>query len=83
MAKTGAALKKIADAGTPLYQSLNDDQKNRFTTLARMLRPHRGMRGGQNTARTRLARRPPRAEPFFLIALNCPALAVPPSLQRA
>jgi hypothetical protein len=47
MAKTGAALKKIADAGTPLYQSLNDDQKNRFTTLARMLRPHRGMRGGQ------------------------------------
>jgi hypothetical protein len=45
MAKTGAALKKIADAGTPLYQSLNDDQKNRFTTLARMLPPHRGMRG--------------------------------------
>ncbi len=46
MAKTSTALKKIADAGTPLYQSLNDDQKNRFTTLARMLRPHRGMRGG-------------------------------------
>jgi hypothetical protein len=46
MAKTGAALKKIADAGTPLYQSLNDDQKNRFTTLARMLRPRHGMGGG-------------------------------------
>src|SRR5262249_21489019 len=44
LAKTSAALKKIADAGTPLYQSLNDDQKNRFMTLARMLRPHRGMR---------------------------------------
>ena len=46
MAKTSTALKKIADAGTPLYQSLNDDQKNRFMTLARMLRPHHGMGGG-------------------------------------
>lgn len=45
MAKTSAALKKIADAGAPLYQSLNDDQKNRFVMLARMLRPHHGMRG--------------------------------------
>jgi hypothetical protein len=45
MAKTSAALKKIADAGTPLYQSLNDDQKNRFVILARMLRSHHGMRG--------------------------------------
>src|SRR5438477_645732 len=45
MAKTSAALKKIADAGTPLYQSLNDDQKNRFGMLARMLGPHHGMRG--------------------------------------
>jgi hypothetical protein len=45
MSKTSAALKKIADAGTPLYQSLNDDQKNRFVMLARMLRPHHGMRG--------------------------------------
>src|SRR5580704_13125357 len=33
MAKTSAALKKVADAGTPLYQGLNDDQKNRFTML--------------------------------------------------
>jgi LTXXQ motif family protein len=45
MAKTSAALKKVADAGAPLYQSLNDDQKNRFVMLARMLRPHHGMRG--------------------------------------
>jgi zinc resistance-associated protein len=41
MAKTSAALKRVADAGTPLYQSLNDAQKNRFKILARMLRPHR------------------------------------------
>jgi hypothetical protein len=45
MAKTSAALKKVADAGAPLYQSLNDDQKNRFVMLARILRPHHGMRG--------------------------------------
>ena len=46
MAKTSAALKKIADAGAPLYQTLNDDQKIRFVRLARMLRPHHHMRGG-------------------------------------
>ena len=40
MAKTGAALKHVADAGAPLYQSLTDAQKNRFRILARMLRPH-------------------------------------------
>ncbi len=40
MAKRSAALKKVADAGAPLYQSLNDDQKGRFVRLARMLRPH-------------------------------------------
>ena len=39
MSKAGAALKQIADAGTPLYASLNDAQKSRFTMLARMLRP--------------------------------------------
>ncbi|HEX3939212.1 MAG TPA: Spy/CpxP family protein refolding chaperone [Xanthobacteraceae bacterium] len=43
MANRSAALKKVADAGTPLYQSLNDDQKGRFMVLARMLRPHRRM----------------------------------------
>lgn len=40
MAKRSAALKKVADAGAPLYQSLNDDQKQRFKMLARILRPH-------------------------------------------
>ena len=48
MAKTSAALKKIADAGAPLYQSLNDEQKSRFVRLARMLRPHHHMRGGHD-----------------------------------
>jgi hypothetical protein len=43
MAKAGAALKKVADAGTPLFQSLNDDQKDRFKMLAHMLRPHHPM----------------------------------------
>ncbi|MGA9947834.1 MAG: Spy/CpxP family protein refolding chaperone, partial [Xanthobacteraceae bacterium] len=36
MAKTSAALKKVAEAGSPLYQSLDDAQKSRFTTLARI-----------------------------------------------
>ncbi len=40
MAKTSAALKHVADAGAPLYQSLDDAQKNRFRILAHMLRPH-------------------------------------------
>jgi zinc resistance-associated protein len=49
MTKRGAALKQIADAGAPLYASLNDAQKARFTMLARMLRPHEhqhAMNGG-------------------------------------
>jgi len=40
MAKTSAALKRIADAGAPLYQSLNEAQKGRFKRLAHILRPH-------------------------------------------
>ena len=40
LSKVGAALKHIADAGAPLYQSLSDAQKHRFHILARMLRPH-------------------------------------------
>jgi hypothetical protein len=40
LAKASAALKKIADTGAPLYQSLTDAQKARFTRLAHMLRPH-------------------------------------------
>jgi zinc resistance-associated protein len=44
MAKRSAALKKLADAGAPLYASLTDAQKERFHTLARVLRPHQRMR---------------------------------------
>lgn len=40
MGKASAALKKVAETGAPLYQSLTDAQKQRFTRLARMLRPH-------------------------------------------
>lgn len=40
LAKASAALKKVADTGAPLYQSLTDAQKARFTRLAHMLRPH-------------------------------------------
>jgi hypothetical protein len=40
MSKRGAALKQIADAGAPLYQSLDDAQKNRFRILARFGRHH-------------------------------------------
>ena len=40
MSKRGAALKAIADAGAPLYQSLDDAQKNRFRILARFGHHH-------------------------------------------
>lgn len=43
MTDTGAALRKLADAMTPLYQSLDDAQKRRFAVLSRM----GGPRGGQ------------------------------------
>lgn len=37
----GAALKKLADAVGPLYNSLNDAQKHRFVILARLGMRHR------------------------------------------
>lgn len=40
MATASAALKRIAEAGKPLYMSLSDAQKERFRKLERMLRPH-------------------------------------------
>ena len=40
LAKVSAVLKRIADTGTPLYQSLTDTQKARFQKLARILQPH-------------------------------------------
>ncbi len=53
MTQQGAALKKLADAAGPLYQSLDDAQKARFVVLARFDRErrfgggegHHGMRG--------------------------------------
>src|SRR5271157_490325 len=51
LSKTGAALKRIADTGAPLFQSLDDAQKHRFKILAHLLRPHHhhmhaGLEGG-------------------------------------
>jgi LTXXQ motif family protein len=43
MSRRGAVLKQIADTAAPLYQSLDDAQKNRFRMLARMGRHHRHM----------------------------------------
>lgn len=40
MSKRGAALKQIADTAAPLYQSLDDAQKERFKMLARFGRHH-------------------------------------------
>lgn len=34
--KRGAALRKLAEAAAPLYQSLDEAQKHRFTVLARL-----------------------------------------------
>ncbi len=36
MTQRGAGLKKLADAAAPLYQSLDDGQKHRFTMLAKL-----------------------------------------------
>jgi len=41
----GTALKHLADAATPLYQSLDDAQKHRLVILARLMRPHGGHGG--------------------------------------
>ena len=42
MTTRGAALKRLADAAAPLYQSLDDAQKRRFAMLARFMRPRDG-----------------------------------------
>lgn len=41
----GTALKHLADAASPLYQSLDDGQKHRLVMLARLFRPHGGHPG--------------------------------------
>jgi hypothetical protein len=40
MSRRGAVLKQVADAAAPLYQSLDDAQKNRFRMLARFGHGH-------------------------------------------
>jgi hypothetical protein len=42
MTTRGSALKRLADAAAPLYQSLDDAQKRRFAMLARFMRPRDG-----------------------------------------
>ncbi len=42
MTTHGTALKRLADAAAPLYQSLDDAQKRRFAMLARFMRPRDG-----------------------------------------
>lgn len=44
MTARGTALKQVADAAAPLYQSLDDAQKQRFTRLARLDGPQFGNR---------------------------------------
>jgi len=50
MTTRGAAMKRVADAAAPLYQSLDDGQKRRFALLARFMGPrgrHHGMEQDQ------------------------------------
>lgn len=51
MTRFSAALKRMADTGAPLYQSLDDSQKHRFMMLARLLRPRSMMGGGMRAER--------------------------------
>jgi zinc resistance-associated protein len=46
MTKRGAALKQYADAAAPLYNSLDDGQKQRFEILSRIGRPRFAFFGG-------------------------------------
>lgn len=45
MTARGEALRKLADASTPLYATLDPDQKRRAAILARPMRPHGGFHG--------------------------------------
>jgi len=53
MTKRGGALKKLADAAGPLYQSLDEGQKHRFVMLARLggYRGEHGQRGWMHRGR--------------------------------
>lgn len=45
LTERGAALKRYADAAAPLYQSLDESQKRRFTMLSHFHRQHAGQQG--------------------------------------
>ncbi len=47
MTQSAPLVKKMADAGEPLYQSLSDAQKGRFKMLTRLLLPKLTMMGQQ------------------------------------
>ncbi|MFA6264634.1 MAG: Spy/CpxP family protein refolding chaperone [Pseudolabrys sp.] len=59
MAQQAASMKKLADAAGPLYTSLDDAQKHRFTMLAR-LGGEGGWRGGAHHGRGPMHHRGPR-----------------------
>jgi len=46
MTARGTALKRLADTAAPLYRSLDDAQKRRFTMLASVMREHQRHRMG-------------------------------------
>jgi hypothetical protein len=48
MTQSAPLVKKMADAGEPLYQSLSDAQKGRFKMLTRLLLPKLTMMGQRN-----------------------------------
>jgi len=62
MSQGGAALKKLADAAGPLYQSLDEAQKARFTVLAQLEHERRagGPGGGHHGMRGWMMHRGPR-----------------------
>jgi zinc resistance-associated protein len=57
MTRRAAGFKQLADAASPLYQSLDDAQKRRFTVLARMLRPQPMFSHGRGQGRDQMGPR--------------------------
>jgi Spy/CpxP family protein refolding chaperone len=58
LAKASDEIKKVADAATPLYNSLDDTQKGHFGPLMRMLRGGEGHRGGGHSERGPMGPKP-------------------------
>jgi hypothetical protein len=57
MTRRAAGFKQLADAASPLYQSLDDAQKRRFGVLARMLRPQPKFSHGRGHGRDHMGPR--------------------------